>query len=194
MPLNRKPLLLIVDDNSQNLQFLGDMVEKNGYEPALALSGTRALDYVLREKPDLILLDVMMPEIDGYEVCRRLKADPDTKDIPVIFLTAKTEMDDIVRGFEAGGVDYVAKPFASAELLARIKAHVELKLAREEIRTLRGIVPICAMCKSIRDENGQWWMMEEYVSKHTAAEFSHGLCPACAQKLFPDISKPGATK
>ena len=183
MPRTQKPLLLIVDDNPQNLHLLGDMVENAGFEPALARSGSQALDYVQRATPDLILLDIMMAETDGDEECRRLKAGPGTKDIPVIFLTAKAETDDIVRGFEAGAADYVSKPFVSAELIARVKAHLELKFARDEIKTLRGIVPICAMCKSIRDENGRWWMMEEYVSRHTAAEFSHGLCPECVKKL-----------
>lgn len=194
MQPDRKPLLLIVDDNPQNLQLLGDIVEKNGFEPALALSGKQALEYVLREKPDLILLDIMMPEMDGYEVCKRLKSGPGTKNIPIIFLTAKAETEDVVKGFEAGGVDYVSKPFNSMELMARVKAHVELKLAREEIQTLRGIVPICAVCKSIRDENGRWWIMEEYVTNHTEAEFSHGLCPVCVKKIYPQFVVPSEEK
>ncbi len=125
------PLILIVDDTRVNLQLLGKILMKVNYELAIANSGYEALDMVKEVKPDLILLDVMMPGIDGYDVCKALKSSPDTKDIPVIFLTAKSEKEDIVTGFDLGAVDYVTKPFNSAELLARVKTHLELKYARD---------------------------------------------------------------
>jgi len=125
------PLILIVDDTRVNLQLLGKILMKVHYELAIANSGYEALDMVKEVKPDLILLDVMMPGIDGYDVCKALKSSPDTKDIPVIFLTAKSEKEDIVTGFDLGAVDYVTKPFNSAELLARVKTHLELKYARD---------------------------------------------------------------
>ena len=184
MSNNKKTLVLIVDDNSQNLRFLGKMMAENGYEPAMARSGAQALEFVLKEKPELILLDIMMPEMDGYEVCKELKSDKITANIPVIFLTAKTEIDDLVKGFEVGAVDYVTKPFKSAELLARIKTHIELKRAREEIQTLRGIIPICARCKKIRDDEGFWKQIEIYIEKHSDAMFSHGLCPDCSNEIY----------
>ena len=89
-----------------------------------------------RGLPDLILLDLMMPEMDGLEVCRRLKADPPTQQIPIIFLTASNEMEHLVKGFEAGAVDYVTKPFNAPELLARVRTHLELKHARERLREM----------------------------------------------------------
>ncbi len=125
------PLILIVDDTRVNLQLLGKILMKVNYELAIANSGYEALDMLREVKPDLILLDVMMPGIDGYEVCKTLKSSPETKNIPVIFLTAKSEKEDIVTGFEVGAVDYVTKPFNSAELLARVKTHLELKHARD---------------------------------------------------------------
>ncbi len=125
------PLILIVDDTRVNLQLLGKILMKVNYELAIANSGYEALDMLREVKPDLILLDVMMPGIDGYEVCKTLKSSPETKNIPVIFLTAKSEKEDIVTGFEMGAVDYVTKPFNSAELLARVKTHLELKYARD---------------------------------------------------------------
>ncbi|MEQ8221222.1 MAG: hybrid sensor histidine kinase/response regulator [Candidatus Eremiobacterota bacterium] len=125
------PLILIVDDTRVNLQLLGKILMKVNYELAIANSGYEAMDMVKEVKPDLILLDVMMPGIDGYDVCKALKSSPDTKDIPVIFLTAKSEKEDIVTGFDVGAVDYVTKPFNSAELLARVKTHLELKYARD---------------------------------------------------------------
>ncbi|MBU2515581.1 response regulator [bacterium] len=181
------PQILVVDDNTQNLQFLGNLLSKSNYELAIAQNGELALEFLEKEIPDLILLDVMMPGIDGYEVCRRLKKNHKTRDIPVIFLTAKSEVEDLVKGFEVGAVDYVTKPFNSLELLARVKTHVELKRAREEISSLQGIVPICAQCKKIRDDEGYWKQLESYIESHTDAQFSHGICPECSDKLYGEM-------
>ena len=131
--MNENPFsVLIVDDNKQNLMVLGDIMDGCGYETGFAMNGRQALEYLAQESPDLILLDVMMPEMDGYETCRILKDTPEHKDIPVIFLTAKVETEDIVKGFEAGGVDYITKPFNSLELKSRVKTHLTLKRAQEE--------------------------------------------------------------
>ncbi len=128
-----KTTILIVDDNPQNLKVLGMILRESGYVPVAAQSGPQALRYLQYEKPDLILLDIMMPEMDGFEVCETLKKDKDSKDIPVIFLTAKAETEDLVRAFEIGGADYVTKPFNSVELLMRIKSQVNLKKAEAEL-------------------------------------------------------------
>lgn len=181
------PSVLIVDDNPQNLSVLGNIMERNGYDVAVAMNGIHALDYVREEKPDLILLDIMMPEMDGYETCRRLKSDLNTRDIPVIFLTARIDQDDVLRGFEVGGIDYVTKPFRALELLARVKTHIELKRAREEILALRGFIPMCCNCKKVRDDKGFWERVESYISKRTPAEFTHTICPDCAEELYPEI-------
>ncbi|MCK5568902.1 MAG: response regulator [Spirochaetes bacterium] len=187
MSNDREAFVLIVDDNPLNLQVLGNTLRKNGYKLAAAKSGPEALDFLQKKLPDLILLDIMMPEMDGYEVCKKLKEDENTKKIPVIFLTARTDTDSIVRGFEAGGVDYVVKPFNPAELLARVKTQIKLKQAFDEIRTLKGFIPICANCKKIRDDKGYWESVEEYIGKHSDAVFSHSICPECTKKLYPDI-------
>lgn len=126
-------LVLIVDDTKENLQVLGNILRENKYKIVLANNGTEALAIVAKRLPDLILLDIMMPDMDGFEVCSRLKADDRTKHIPVVFLTAKTETDDIVRGFQLGGIDYITKPFKHEELLIRVKTHVALKKARDLI-------------------------------------------------------------
>ncbi len=188
------PLVLIVDDNPRNLQFLGSILVENEYDLAVSTNGIQVFEFLKNKKPDIILLDIMMPEMDGYEVCEKLKTDPNTKDIPVIFLTAKSDMSDIIRGFEVGAVDYVTKPFNSAELLARTKTHIALKRAREEINTLRGIIPICAQCKKIRDDKGIWNRMELYIEKHTEALFSHGICKDCEEELYGDEDWYKATK
>lgn len=130
--------ILMVDDTVKNLQVLGAILRQEGYRLAAARNGREALDAATAAPPDLILLDVTMPELDGYETCERLKADPTTRDVPVIFLTARVEQDDILRGFEVGGVDYVTKPFNAAELLVRVRTHLELKYAREKLLELAG--------------------------------------------------------
>ena len=177
--MGKKSLVLAVDDKPQNLQFLGKLLSDNGYELAMAQNGKQALNFVRKESPDLILLDIMMPEMDGYEVCETLKQDDVSREIPVIFLTAKTDVQDVVRGFEAGGVDYVTKPFNSAELLARIKTHVEL-------RTLRRLLPICSHCKKIRDDEGFWEDVDAYLESHARLTFTHGICPDCVHELYKD--------
>lgn len=126
-----KPLILIVDDIPKNLQVLSSILNIEGYQISFASDGMQALSVVETTIPDLILLDIMMPEMDGYEVCKKLKEDERTKDIPVIFLTGKAESEDIVNGLKLGAVDYVTKPFNSAELLSRIRTHLELKISRD---------------------------------------------------------------
>ena len=125
--------VLVVDDIAKNLQVVGTMLRNAGYVIMPATSGAKALEGVQLQLPDLILLDLMMPDMDGLEVCRRLKADPLTQAIPVIFLTASNEMEHLVKGFGIGAVDYITKPFNPPELLARVRTHLELKHARDTI-------------------------------------------------------------
>jgi CheY-like chemotaxis protein len=193
--------ILIVDDNAANIDVMLQILEPLGYELAIATSGERALRVADHFGPDLILLDVMMPGMDGYDTCRRLKRPPLSLTAPVIFVTAKKETDDIVRGFRSGGVDYVSKPFRQEEVTSRIETHLrlqhlitvqaqlieELQAARGEIKVLSGLLPICSHCKKIRDDEGYWHQLEEYIQKHSDAQFSHGLCEACAAKHYPDL-------
>ena len=131
-----KSRILVVDDISKNLQVVGTILRNEGYHVMPATSGLQALERVSAQPPDLILLDLMMPEMDGLEVCSRLKAEPLTRQIPVIFLTASNEMEHLMKGFEAGAVDYITKPFNAPELLARVRTHLELKHARERLREM----------------------------------------------------------
>ena len=134
--------ILVVDDTPANIQTLAATLKERGYQISVATNGRQALDLVARVRPDLILLDVMMPEMDGFETCRHLKGADSTRDVPVIFLTAKTETVDIVQGFELGAVDYVAKPFNAHELLARVNTHLTMdRLRRENERLLLNVLP-----------------------------------------------------
>ena len=195
----KTPMILIVDDNLNNLRVLGNILKVRKFEIGVATNGNQALQMANIKTPDLILLDVMMPEMDGFEVCGKLKKNPATENIPVIFLTAKTEMDDIIRGFKLGAADYVTKPFNSFELLARVTTHLNLKLtldtqkelvekltiALAEVKRLSGLLPICSHCKKVRDDKGYWKQVEGYISEHSEAKFSHGICPDCLVEHYP---------
>jgi len=126
--------ILIVDDEPNNLDVLRDCLSKAGFKVPVIESGETALELVDTIKPDLILLDIMMPGMDGFEVCRRLKQDATSADIPIIFLTAKLEKDDVITGLKLGAVDYVTKPFNQEELLTRVNTHLVLQAAKENLR------------------------------------------------------------
>ncbi|MDY0038760.1 MAG: response regulator [Desulforhabdus sp.] len=197
-----KPSILIIDDNPQNLKLLADLL-CDDYRIAVAKDGLKGLRFVDRAKPELILLDIMMPEMDGYEVCRKLKADESTKSIPVIFVSALGDVFDKVEAFSAGGVDYITKPFQAQEVLARIRTHLtlrnlqiqleetnaRLRKSLDEIKVLRGIFPICSYCKRIRDDEGYWNQIEQYLRTHSEAKFTHGICPDCVKSHYPEYAE-----
>jgi CheY-like chemotaxis protein len=207
----KEETILIVDDTPTNLRLLSQMLTKLGYKLRAATSGTHALESIRSSPPDLILLDVMMPEMNGYEVCEHLKADERTRDIPIIFISALDATEDKVRTFTAGGVDYVTKPFREKEVLARVETHLslrglhkqleaanrvleernaeletrnaELEEAMDTIKTLSGLIPICAWCgRKVSDDSGQWVGLETYIETHSEVKFSHGICPDCLVK------------
>jgi two-component system sensor histidine kinase/response regulator len=132
LPSPEDSVILVVDDVPSNIQLVGSILRVAGYQVLPASDGPQALGYARNPPlPDLILLDLVMPDMDGFEVCRRLKSAPETSAIPIIFLTAAVESGQIVKGLELGGVDYVTKPFNPPELLARVRTHLELKHSRE---------------------------------------------------------------
>lgn len=197
-PDHSRKNILIVDDKPENLTVLWQILTDQGYMIRPVLSGEVALKTIQASTPDLILLDIVMPGMDGYEVCAQLKADIRTKDIPVIFISALNEIEDKMRAFSEGGVDYISKPFHTEEVLARVKTHltlhslvnnlekknIELQRALDEVKQLRGMLPICAKCKKIRDDKGYWNNLESYIEKHSDASFSHGMCPDCSDELY----------
>ncbi len=204
--------ILLVDDNLTNLKVLLDLLQAQGLAIAVARSGAEALERLLHLTPDLILLDVLMPGLNGFDTCRRIKAQDAYHDIPILFMTALTDVDSKLQGFAIGGVDYVTKPFETSEVLARVHTHLTirrlhqrlalqnaelqatnmqlqeltttLRTTLEEVKTLRGLIPICAWCKQIRDVQGLWHELEAYLRGHTEADFTHGLCPACRKDAF----------
>ncbi|MCA1949317.1 MAG: response regulator [Treponema sp.] len=195
----QKPLIVIVDDIQENVRILHHAIKDEPYSFAIAYSGKELLQILEQHQVTLILLDVMLPDIDGFTLAQQIRSEPRFKEIPIIFVTARSEQEDRLRGFEAGGVDYVSKPFDSREILQRVRTHVNLRRALEEqrrlnkelqaaldrVKTLEGIIPICSKCKKVRDDEGYWTQVERYVTEHTKAMFSHSLCPDCATQYFP---------
>jgi len=158
--INHKNLILIVDDKPDNLQVLGHMLEKGGYEVLVAASGHNALEIAkISPPPDLILLDIMMPDMDGFEVCRRLKDDPVLKQIPVIFISASGMTDQKLQAFHEGAVDYITKPFQSEEVMARVHTHLQLATIEELKReiahrksTEKALLDLQGMLSALTDE------------------------------------------
>ena len=203
--------ILIVDDTPENLTVLRQMLRSQGYRVRPALSGEIALKAVQADPPDLILLDILMPEMDGYEVCRKLKADEKVRHIPIIFISALDELEDKVEAFSEGGVDYITKPFQTEEVLARVNTHltlhnskkslekknIELRKALDEVKQLRGFLPICTDCKNIRDDQGYWESIEIYISNHSDAICTDSLCPDCvarAGEKYAKVNLPDETR
>jgi two-component system sensor histidine kinase/response regulator len=129
-------MILLVDDIPENIQILGKILKKKGYSFTVATNGEETLATLAHQNPlpDLILLDIMLPDIDGFEICKRLKTNEKTCEIPIIFLTAKTELSDKINGFDIGAVDYITKPFEAVEVIARVQTHIQLKQSKDVIR------------------------------------------------------------
>jgi PleD family two-component response regulator len=197
---NKKQTILIVDDEPGNIEILSETLG-NVYEILFATNGKEALEIASHQIPDMIILDIIMPEMSGYEVLLNLKQDLSLKEIPVVFITALDQEAQETRGLALGAVDYILKPFNPAIVKLRVKTQLELKLQRDiliqrneelqealaKIKTLSGLLPICASCKKIRDDQGYWTQLEYYISEHSEAEFTHGCCPECMKKLYPEL-------
>ncbi|MCX5836016.1 MAG: response regulator transcription factor [Deltaproteobacteria bacterium] len=194
--------ILIAEDDLTSRTVLTAVLKKQGHEVEATMNGAEAWRAMQQpDAPRLAILDWMMPELDGVEVCRRIRALQTDQPPYIIMLTAKSEKENIVTGLEAGADDYLAKPFDAGELYARVEVGrrmlelqaamadkvQELQNALNDVRTLRGIIPICASCKNIRDDRGYWNKVEAYIRDHSEAEFSHGICPECMKKLYPEF-------
>jgi len=207
--------ILIVDDSPDQQVLLRAILGKAGHTDLQSADSAQAAFFLLNmdgqappSQIDLILMDVLMPELDGVEACRQIKSRPHLRDIPIIMVTAKSDLSNLQEAFAAGAVDFITKPVTSVELLARaasalaLKKEMDCRKAREEellrsndalqkamgeVKVLRGLIPICASCKKIRNDGGFWQQLEEYIGEHSEAEFSHGICQPCVKKLYPGV-------
>jgi two-component system, OmpR family, response regulator VanR len=257
--------ILIVEDSPTQTKLLRLILEEHGYHVVSANNGIKALESVRSQKPHLIITDIVMPEMDGFALCKAVKQDPALKSIPVMLLTSLSDPQDVIKGLQAGADNFLTKPYEDTFLISRIqyifanlelrknkssgtdmeivfenqkyiihsdrmqivdlllstydnavqknhelhKAHGDLleihrqleqknvqlekfnrdlQQALAEVKTLSGLLPICANCKKIRDDKGYWGQIESYMAKRTGVEFTHGICPDCAKKYFPDVS------
>ncbi len=197
--------ILIAEDDLTSQVLLKAILVKAGYEPAVVGDGQAAYDLLRRpDAPRLAVLDWMMPGLDGVEVCRKIREIPSATPPYLIMLTSRTERADIIQGLQAGANDYIVKPYDAEELRVRIavgrrvvelqdalaRRVVELQDALNQIKTLRGLLPICMYCKKIRDDKQYWQQIEGYISEHSDAQFSHGICPDCYRKYVqPDLDR-----
>ncbi len=215
--------ILVVDDHSAVREILQHILTLGGYETLTASHAKAALSLVSRATPDLILLDLMLPDEDGIALTQKLRQLPQLSDVPIVFISAQAEIEDKVRAFEAGAWDYITKPFKAREVLARVATHLQIyhlkqslaeanmrlqaqveELARVNaelnarnaelaetmatIKTLQGLLPICAWCgRKVEDEPGHWVNLETYITEHTGAEFTHGICPDCLVRFMGQV-------
>jgi len=182
-------------------------LQKLGYVTVVAGNGAEAWTLLQDEDaPRLAILDWMMPGMDGPEVCRRARAAPRTPPPYIILLTTRDSRADVVAGLDAGADDYMAKPFDREELRARVGVGVrmvelqqsladrlrDLEDALARVKQLQGLLPICSYCKKIRDDGNYWNQVETYISAHSGAQFSHGICPDCFEKFVrPQLEAAG---
>jgi CheY-like chemotaxis protein len=206
--------ILIVDDSQDELLLLSSLLEKSGYKSLLTADSAddafRKLGLDGCESPvstiDLVLMDIVMPHTDGLEACTRIRSHPQLYDLPIIVITVKSDPEDLRAAFTAGASDFIRKPVNAVELVARVSTALTLREEREwrrereeqlvertdeleqalrQVKVLRGLIPICSKCKGVRNEQGYWQRIEEYIQDHSEAQFTHGLCEACMRELYP---------
>jgi phosphoserine phosphatase RsbU/P len=197
--------ILIAEDDRVSHHLLETTLTKWGYEVVSTTDGLRAFEVLSQpDAPSLAVLDWMMPVMDGAEVCRRARGLGADRLLYIILLTAKGRKEDIVQGLTAGADDYIVKPFDRSELKARINvgerilrlqaelaARVkELELALANVKLLQGLLPICCYCKKIRNDHNYWQQVDTYIADHSEAQFTHGICPECREKIVrPELER-----
>lgn len=192
--------VLVADDERSTRLVLERLLCKQGYRVQLAGGGAEAWNILRQDDaPQLVLLDRMMPRMDGIEVCHKIRSRSNDRRTYIIMVTVLGDSGEVAAGLDAGADDYVVKPVVPDELRARVDVGwrlltiqnqlvtqaAELRAALAQVKTLRGFIPICCGCKRIRDDQDYWREVEEYISEHTEAHFSHGLCPECLERLYP---------
>lgn len=190
--------VLVAEDDAFYCRILQSVL-CNEYEVLTAEDGNRAWAILQADNaPRIALLDWQMPGMDGLEVCRKVRAHPAMEGVYLVIATVRHSLDDVLAGFEAGANDYITKPFHAQELRARLRVGrrvvelqaalatrvVQLQEALSRVKQLQGLLPICSYCKRIRDDHDYWQQVETYMSEHSQATFTHGICPECYEKFF----------
>jgi two-component system, response regulator PdtaR len=194
--------ILVVEDDKNVAAVLEARLESFGYDVcAIAASGQSAIDGAFALNPDIILMDILLEgEMNGIEAADKIM---EQLDVPIIFLSCLNDPDVLARAIDTNPYGYLVKPYDNAALKSSIeitlikhradkekeKLIAKLEDALMQVKRLSGLLPICASCKRIRDEEGGWRQIEEYIAVHSEADFSHGICPQCAHRLYPEVYK-----
>ena len=197
--------VLIADDEATSRHLIQATLGGWGFEVLVAVDGWEALRVLQGSRgPEIAMLDWMMPGIDGLDVCRRMRATMPNAATYIILVTARGGLENVVRGLEAGADDYITKPFDPRELRARLHVGVrivqlqkalterflELEDALKRLKQLQGLLPICSYCKKIRNDRNYWEQVDAYITSHSEAQFSHGVCPDCFEiHLKPQLAR-----
>ena len=195
---------LVADDDLATAALLQRTLERWGLDVIVAHNGLEALKAVQGDPGiGLAVLDWSMPGLDGPDVCRRIRADPSRAHLHLLLLTAREGRADVISGLDSGADDYLSKPFDPEVLRARVHVGLrvlklkerlaervaELETALSKVKQLHGLLPICSYCKHVRTDGDYWEQVEQYVSNHTDLQFSHGVCPACYDKVAADMDR-----
>jgi len=198
--------VLVAEDDRVTAEILSRTLKRWEFDVTVVANGAEAWEHLRAATgPSLAILDWMMPELDGPEVCRRVRAELPLAHMYLMLLTARESRGDLVAGLNAGADDYVTKPFDAEELRARVQVGVriltlqqtlaervaELQAALSSVKQLRGLLPICSYCKRIRGDDQYWQQLEGYVSEHSDAQFSHGICPTCYAVVSEELDRGG---
>ncbi len=197
--------ILVAEDQAVSRHILVANLRKWGYDVTAVEDGTQAWEALQPEDaPRLAILDWLMPGMDGIEICRHIRQSPQRRPIYLVLLTARRGPEDKVTGLQSGADDYITKPFNREELRARVQVGIrvlelqgalaqrvrELEEALSRVKTLQGLLPICSYCKKIRNDRNYWQQVEGYISDHSQAQFSHGICPECyARFVQPELDR-----
>jgi len=197
--------VLIADDEATSRHLIQTTLGGWGFEVLVAVDGCEALRVLQGSRgPEIAMLDWMMPGIDGLDVCRRMRATLPDAPTYIILVTARGGLENVIQGLEAGADDYVTKPFDPRELRARLHVGVrivqlqralmerfqELEDALKRVKQLQGLLPICSYCKKIRNDRNYWEQVDAYITSHSEAQFSHGICPDCYEiHLKPQLQR-----
>jgi phosphoserine phosphatase RsbU/P len=197
--------ILVAEDDAVARKILAATLERLGWNVVTAKDGNAAWELFETLKgnsaPELAVLDWMMPGLEGIEICRRLRSTPGFEFVYIILLTSRGDKEDLADGLAAGANDYIAKPFDPVELEARVRVGVrmvslqrtlaarvtELEAALGEVRALQGLLPICSYCKKVRNEANYWEQVDSYLTSHSGLELTHGICPACLDKMMKEL-------
>ena len=194
--------VLIAEDDRVTGEILARTLQRWNYQTTVVGDGAQAWEHLrATDAPTLAILDWMMPEMDGPDVCRRVRAELPLANMYLLLVTARESRGDVIAGLDAGADDYIIKPFDPDELRARVAVGVrvvglqqkladrvaELQDALRNNKQLRGLLPICSYCKRIRDDNQYWQQVEGYIAEHSDAQFSHGICPSCYETISAEL-------